>query len=255
MPKGGHQVVDLAGGHPVHVGLHDHRPQGPVYAPAWLQQGGEERAGPQLGDAQVDVAGLGGHEASAPTVAVGGAGLGSLIAACADGLVSLGFDQGLQHQAHGLSQHVEVPAGAQGVEQVGQGRLVEGHRFGLLRDSGLEHVEDHAMAPFAGGPSPNPDHQSPVEALNEVAWYQECGRFGRLRPFPPAPEWASNPTTLGDTYQGPARRLKPRLTEMVPVRFPEDMLAEMQRRAEADDRSVSAWIRRAVERELRRTAS
>lgn len=55
--------------------------------------------------------------------------------------------------------------------------------------------------------------------------------------------------------QGPARRRKPRLTEMVPVRFPEEMLAEMQRRAEADDRSVSAWIRRAVERELKRTAS
>lgn len=55
--------------------------------------------------------------------------------------------------------------------------------------------------------------------------------------------------------QGPARRRKPRLTEMVPVRFPEETLAEVQRRAEADDRSVSAWIRRAVEQELKRTAS
>jgi len=55
--------------------------------------------------------------------------------------------------------------------------------------------------------------------------------------------------------QGPARRRKPRLTEMVPVRFPEETLTEVQRRAEADDRSVSAWIRRAVEQELKRTAS
>ena len=38
------------------------------------------------------------------------------------------------------------------VEQVGQGRLVEGHRVRLLREPGKEHVEDHAMAPFAGGP-------------------------------------------------------------------------------------------------------
>jgi hypothetical protein len=45
---------------------------------------------------------------------------------------------------------------------------------------------------------------------------------------------------------------RPKLTEMVPVRFPEDTLTEVRRRAIADDRSVSAWIRRAVERELKR---
>jgi hypothetical protein len=44
---------------------------------------------------------------------------------------------------------------------------------------------------------------------------------------------------------------------MVPVRFPRATLEEIRRRAEADDRSLSSWIRRAVERELsdRRTAS
>jgi len=31
-------------------------------------------------------------------------------------------------------------------------------------------------------------------------------------------------------------------------------MAEIKRRAEADDRSVSSWIRRAVEAELRRSA-
>jgi predicted HicB family RNase H-like nuclease len=45
---------------------------------------------------------------------------------------------------------------------------------------------------------------------------------------------------------------RPRLTEMVPVRFPPEVLHEVRNRAVADDRSVSAWIRRAVERELRR---
>lgn len=54
--------------------------------------------------------------------------------------------------------------------------------------------------------------------------------------------------------QGPARRRRPRLTEIVPVRFPEDTLEAVRARAEADDRSVSSWIRRAVEHELERDA-
>ena len=51
--------------------------------------------------------------------------------------------------------------------------------------------------------------------------------------------------------QGPARRRGSKLTELVPVRFPPETLAEVRQRAEADDRSVSSWIRRAVEHELR----
>ena len=57
------------------------------------------------------------------------------------------------------------------------------------------------------------------------------------------------------TPKGAARRRKQNLTEMVPVRFEADVLDEVRRRADADDRSVSAWIRRAVEQALRRTAS
>lgn len=53
--------------------------------------------------------------------------------------------------------------------------------------------------------------------------------------------------------QGPARRRRP-LTKVVPVRFPEDTLDALRARAEADDRSVSSWIRRAVEHELQRDA-
>lgn len=50
--------------------------------------------------------------------------------------------------------------------------------------------------------------------------------------------------------QGPARRRRSKLTEMVPVRFPPETLDEVRRRAAEDDRSVSSWIRRAVEHEL-----
>lgn len=53
--------------------------------------------------------------------------------------------------------------------------------------------------------------------------------------------------------QGAPVRRKPRLSEPVPVRFPDDLLREVRDRAAADDRSVSNWIRRAVEHELARS--
>jgi predicted HicB family RNase H-like nuclease len=53
------------------------------------------------------------------------------------------------------------------------------------------------------------------------------------------------------TPQGPARRRSSKLTELVPVRFPPDTLAKIREAADADDRSVSAWIRRAVDNELK----
>ena len=57
------------------------------------------------------------------------------------------------------------------------------------------------------------------------------------------------------TPQGPPRRRGARLTEMVPVRFPPDVLDKVRRRAGDDDRSISSWIRRAVEHELERDGS
>ncbi len=54
---------------------------------------------------------------------------------------------------------------------------------------------------------------------------------------------------------GAAVRRRPKLTEPVPVRFDQALLAQVRARAAADDRSVSSWIRRAVEHELQRDAS
>jgi predicted HicB family RNase H-like nuclease len=54
--------------------------------------------------------------------------------------------------------------------------------------------------------------------------------------------------------QGPPRRRRARLSEAIPVRFPPELVEEVRRRAAADDRSVSSWIRRAVEHELQRPA-
>ena len=54
--------------------------------------------------------------------------------------------------------------------------------------------------------------------------------------------------------QGAPRRRNRRLSAPIPVRFTDAQLDAIRQRAEADDRSVSAWIRRAVEHELDRPA-
>jgi predicted HicB family RNase H-like nuclease len=51
--------------------------------------------------------------------------------------------------------------------------------------------------------------------------------------------------------QGSGRR---RFTATVPVRFPAELLEQVRAAAAAEDRSVSSWIRRAVESELRHPA-
>jgi hypothetical protein len=112
----------------VHVGLHDHGEQGPVDAPAPLQDGGEEAPPPQLGDPQLHVAGLGGQQALPGAVALVGALPAALVAAGPDHLAGLGLDEGLEHELHALADHVDVPAGADRIQQVGNVRLGKGHR-------------------------------------------------------------------------------------------------------------------------------
>ncbi len=51
---------------------------------------------------------------------------------------------------------------------------------------------------------------------------------------------------------GPPRRRPERpLTQHVPVRFPAETIEQVKRLADADGMTVSAWIRRAVERAVR----
>jgi hypothetical protein len=61
-------------------------------------------------------------------------------------------------------------------------------------------------------------------------------------------DFYSNPDN--HTPRGPARRRNSKLSELVPVRFPPETLAKIREAAQADDRTVSAWIRRAVDHEL-----
>jgi len=76
-----------------------------------------------FGDAQLDVAGLGREQPAPGAVAVGRPGLAPLVAAGADRLVGLEFDELLQDERHRVAHDVRTAAGADGVEQLGQGRL------------------------------------------------------------------------------------------------------------------------------------
>ena len=136
------------------VGLHHHRPQGPVDAAAGLEEGGEEAALAELGDVELDVAGLGGEQPSSGAVAVRGALGGTLVAPGADALGGLEVDEGLEDELHGAADDVDVAAGGDRFQQFVEGRLVKGHRVASpLREPGKEHAEVHAMALFRGGPS------------------------------------------------------------------------------------------------------
>jgi hypothetical protein len=108
------------------------RQQGPVDTAARLQQRWEERPLPQLGDAQLHVAGLGRQQPGTGAVAVGGALLGSLIPVGADVLAGLDLDQRLEDQRQPFADDVQVTAGTQCIQQLRQGRLAEGHRGELL---------------------------------------------------------------------------------------------------------------------------
>jgi predicted HicB family RNase H-like nuclease len=74
------------------------------------------------------------------------------------------------------------------------------------------------------------------------------------QPMTPDEEYEFYSREENQQPQGAAVRRRPSLSEMVPVRFTPDLLAQVRQRAQADDRSVASWVRRAVERELRRSA-
>jgi hypothetical protein len=109
--------------------------------------------------------------------------------------------RGLQHELHGLPQEVQIPARAQRVEQVGEGRLVEGHRGDLLREP-LDGITPKITRwPLSRvDPPQNPAHLSPVEPSKDP------GCIGvwavRLRQGASTGKGAAlNPTTPGDTHR------------------------------------------------------
>lgn len=62
-------------------------------------------------------------------------------------------------------------------------------------------------------------------------------------------EFYSRPENM--VPQGPARRRRPKTADPVPVQLPPETLEQVKAAAHADGRSVSSWIREAVDRTLR----
>lgn len=83
-----------------------------VDAAAGLQQRREEAPVGQLGDLQLDVAGLSRQRPSPMTVSFIRSGLGAFVAGSADVVGRFELDQLLHHQADGVADQVDSVAGA-----------------------------------------------------------------------------------------------------------------------------------------------
>jgi len=130
---------------PLDVRLLDHRQQGPVDAPAGLQQGREEAAHPQLGDLELETAHPGVQRLGAVAVAVGGPIGGALVRVGADHRAGLDLDQALNAVLEDQPQLVAI----------GEGQLVEeflvchpgaGHSWISLK---VEHSKENPTVAFS----------------------------------------------------------------------------------------------------------
>ena len=126
--EGADQVIHRPRGHPVHVGLHDHRVRGPIDPPAALEQGREERACPQLWNLRLDVAHRGRDRLRAMSIAVGGAAFGAFVPVGADLRSGFGLDQCLQAGPDEFGEHGLRIGGQQCVELGVYARMGLGHR-------------------------------------------------------------------------------------------------------------------------------
>jgi hypothetical protein len=68
-------------------------------------------------------------------------------------------------------------------------------------------------------------------------------------------EYYDDPAKREPAPGAPRRGPRRPLTQHVPVRFPAETIEQVRRLAEADGMTVSAWIRRAVERTLQARSS
>src|ERR1035441_999434 len=125
--EGGHQVVDLPGRDPMHVGLHDHSEQGPVDPASAFQDAREEAALTELGDLQIAVPGLGREQSVTAPVALGGPACRPLEPVSSDLSGGLSIDEGLEHELHASAHDVDVAAGADSVEPFVQVTIGDGH--------------------------------------------------------------------------------------------------------------------------------
>ena len=111
----------------MHIGLHHHGEEGPVDPAPALEDAREKAARAQLGDFEVHVSGLGREQPVTGAVALGGPTARALEAFGADLGGRFGIDEGLEHQLHAPAHDVDVPAGADSIEQFVQVTIGDGH--------------------------------------------------------------------------------------------------------------------------------
>jgi hypothetical protein len=118
------QVIDPAGADAFDVGLHHHRVQRDVDAPARGEQRREERPGPHLRNLHRQVAGGRGDRLVAAAVALRRARVAALVGASADVRGRFGIDDGLQHPAEQPAHELTAVGAAKHVDHLEQGRIV-----------------------------------------------------------------------------------------------------------------------------------
>lgn len=118
------EIVDLASGHAVDVGLHHDREQGLIDPATPLQQRREERPLPQLRDPQIQIPGRGRKRPSTRPVADRDTTLGAFIRSGADERGRLRVDQLLVELLRREPDPVADVGGLQFPEKLEEGRLV-----------------------------------------------------------------------------------------------------------------------------------
>jgi hypothetical protein len=126
--EGPDQVVDFAGTHAVHVGLHHHREQRPVDPTPPLENRGEEAPVTQLRDCQLHIAGLRRQQLRSGAVALVRAALRALMGTGTDRPGRFRVDERLEHHLHTRTDQIDIATGADRVEQLGQVKLGKRHR-------------------------------------------------------------------------------------------------------------------------------
>jgi hypothetical protein len=115
------QPIHPPGADPVDIGLLHHRDQRLLGPPARLQERREIAAGPQLGDAQLQLTNPGVPGSGPVAVALSHPVWGALAKLGADLGGDLGLHQLGDHPGHALAQHISVLAGQQLIGNLGSG--------------------------------------------------------------------------------------------------------------------------------------
>ncbi len=155
-PEGPHEVVDLAGGHPLHVGLDDDRVQRLLRPAAGFEERWEVGAGGDLRDLQLDRAHAGVPPAGPVAVAVGGALGAPLVGGGADLVRDLGLHHRLGEHPDAFSERIDVVLLEQLADERRDVHAGRGHRpsssdrFRLVDEDGgghLRHGDFHPGSP------------------------------------------------------------------------------------------------------------